>query len=184
MRKKKAQSAVEFLSTYGWVLLILLAALGILMKYGFLEPGKYLPEKVEFGNQLVAEEYFMDVDANVDGIEIDHVVAIKFRNGFPRDINIAAMMYDIGDGEHDCQIMSADLESGDNAIFACKVTGLSKRTKNKITFKVKFSRTNPSAPPHVITGIVYAEPASGEYCTLEYETGHRIHEIDHNNEVC
>ncbi len=188
MRGKKAQSAMEFLSTYGWVLLILLATLGILMKYGFLEPGKYLPEKVEFGDQLVAEEYFMDMDANGDGSNSDKVVAIKLRNNFPRDIKILNLTDSGLTVSKDSGVQSlcwndeVIIASGKSEIIACFMPSidLTERTKNKLNFQVKFMRVD-GTKEHIIFGTIYAEPVSGEYCTLEDEDGNNIYELDHNS---
>jgi len=42
---KKCQAAMEFLMTYGWVILFVLAAIGALAYFGILNPDRILPEK-------------------------------------------------------------------------------------------------------------------------------------------
>lgn len=42
---KKAQAAMEFLMTYGWAILVVLAAIGALAYFGVLSPGNLLPDK-------------------------------------------------------------------------------------------------------------------------------------------
>ena len=42
---KKAQAAMEFLMTYGWAILVVLAAIAALAYFGVLSPEKLLPEK-------------------------------------------------------------------------------------------------------------------------------------------
>ena len=42
---KKAQAAMEFLMTYGWAILVVLAAIAALAYFGVLSPEKFLPEK-------------------------------------------------------------------------------------------------------------------------------------------
>ena len=42
---RKAQAAMEFLMTYGWAILVVLAAIGALAYFGVLAPDKFLPEK-------------------------------------------------------------------------------------------------------------------------------------------
>jgi len=190
IKRKKAQSAMEFLTTYGWILLILLATIGVLMKYGFLEPGKYLPEKIEFGDQLVAEEYFFDDDVDGDGgPATDQLIAIKFRNNFPRDITILGYP-DLTkvitastnvDNYNLCWNDQVTISSGESQIIACWIPGigLTKNRKNKLNFQVQFKRVGGTRT-HTITGIVYAEPVSGEYCSLTDEDGTLIYEIDNN----
>jgi len=43
--KKKAQAAMEFLMTYGWAILVVLAAIGALAYFGVLKPQSFLPEQ-------------------------------------------------------------------------------------------------------------------------------------------
>jgi len=42
---KNAQAAMEFLMTYGWAILVVLAAIGALAYFGVLSPARFLPEK-------------------------------------------------------------------------------------------------------------------------------------------
>jgi len=44
-KHKKAQAAMEFLMTYGWAILVVLAAIAALAYFGVLSPEKFLPEK-------------------------------------------------------------------------------------------------------------------------------------------
>ncbi len=44
-RFKKSQAAMEFLMTYGWAILVVLAAIAALAYFGVLSPEKFLPEK-------------------------------------------------------------------------------------------------------------------------------------------
>lgn len=45
MMSKKAQAALEFLMTYGWAILVVLAAIGALAYFGVLNPSNFLPNK-------------------------------------------------------------------------------------------------------------------------------------------
>lgn len=45
MNMKKGQAAMEFLMTYGWAILVVLAAIGALAYFGVLSPDKFLPDK-------------------------------------------------------------------------------------------------------------------------------------------
>lgn len=42
---RRAQAAMEFLMTYGWAILVVLAAIGALAYFGVLSPDRFLPEK-------------------------------------------------------------------------------------------------------------------------------------------
>jgi uncharacterized protein (UPF0333 family) len=44
-KSSKSQAAMEFLMTYGWAILVVLAAIAALAYFGVLSPEKFLPEK-------------------------------------------------------------------------------------------------------------------------------------------
>ena len=44
-KHRKSQAAMEFLMTYGWAILVVLAAIAALAYFGVLSPEKFLPEK-------------------------------------------------------------------------------------------------------------------------------------------
>ncbi|MBN2881092.1 hypothetical protein JXM83_03490 [Candidatus Woesearchaeota archaeon] len=54
---KKAQAAMEFLMTYGWAILVVLAAIGALAYFGVLSPDKMLAEKTTFMAPLPNIDY-------------------------------------------------------------------------------------------------------------------------------
>lgn len=70
---KKGQAAMEFLMTYGWAILVVLAAIAALAYFGVLDPSNLIPEKTTFAAPL----------ASVDNAEIDlasNSFEIAFRN--------------------------------------------------------------------------------------------------------
>ena len=44
-KQTKSQAAMEFLMTYGWAILVVLAAIAALAYFGVLSPEKFLPQK-------------------------------------------------------------------------------------------------------------------------------------------
>lgn len=46
---RKAQAALEFLTTYGWAILVLLVAIGVLGQFGVLSPDRLLPDNCDMG---------------------------------------------------------------------------------------------------------------------------------------
>jgi len=45
VHNKRGQAAMEFLMTYGWAILVVLAAIAALAYFGVLSPDRFLPEK-------------------------------------------------------------------------------------------------------------------------------------------
>ena len=74
----KAQAAFEFLSTYGWALLVILIMIGALAYFGILNPGKVLPNRCYFGPEFSC----VDHQINTDGFKL------KLRNSIGSSVNI------------------------------------------------------------------------------------------------
>lgn len=58
---------MEFLMTYGWAILVVLAAIGALAYFGVLSPDKFLPDKCTISPPITCLEYKAEVNgANTD----------------------------------------------------------------------------------------------------------------------
>jgi hypothetical protein len=69
---RKGQAAMEFLMTYGWAILVVLAAIAALAYFGVLSPGKMLPERTTFSAPLPS------IDNAV--INTDGTIVVAFKN--------------------------------------------------------------------------------------------------------
>lgn len=58
--KKKAQMALEFLTTYGWALLMVLVAVGALSYFGVLSPSNYLDDRCVLGSPFVCQDFLVE----------------------------------------------------------------------------------------------------------------------------
>jgi len=54
---KKSQAAMEFLMTYGWAILVVLAAIAALAYFGVLSPEKFLPQKCVLDPGIACVQY-------------------------------------------------------------------------------------------------------------------------------
>lgn len=75
---KKAQAAMEFLMTYGWAVLVVLAAIGALAYFGVLSPGKFLPEKCTLPPGVAC------LDSKITNSSVELIM----QNSFGRDLTI------------------------------------------------------------------------------------------------
>jgi hypothetical protein len=78
---KRGQAAMEFLMTYGWAIVVVLAAIGALAYFGVLSPQKLLPDRTSFTAPL----------PNVDNAVVTatgNTVAIAFKNNKGVDITL------------------------------------------------------------------------------------------------
>lgn len=143
---RKGQAAMEFLMTYGWAIIIVLAAIGALAYFGVLSPQKLLPDRTVFPAPL----------PNVDNAVIslsDQTVAIAFMNNKGVDISIPGVSnFNISNPSSgaSCVAMTSSknptIANGDSFIltWACTFTGQSvgKKFKADVSFKYLNTETN------------------------------------------
>ena len=78
LMNRKSQAAMEFLMTYGWAILVVLAAIAALAYFGVLSPEKFLPEKCILAPGLACVQHRVTT--------ADTTLIIS--NGFGRTISI------------------------------------------------------------------------------------------------
>lgn len=77
---RKGQAAMEFLMTYGWAILVVLAAIGALAYFGVLSPDRFLPEKCQMPAGIACTGYTGTTTAvqvrmqNAGGFDMDSIV--------------------------------------------------------------------------------------------------------------
>jgi len=78
---KKGQAAMEFLMTYGWAILVVLAAIGALAYFGVLSPDRFMPSKCMVTGGFSCTQYkiasnntvYMEVQNNL-GVDATNIV--------------------------------------------------------------------------------------------------------------
>jgi hypothetical protein len=80
---RKAQAAMEFLMTYGWAILVVLAAIGALAYFGVLDPGKLLPERCQFPAGTDCTD-----KASIGGSDPNQYVTLAFKNSLGHAVTI------------------------------------------------------------------------------------------------
>ncbi|MFH0868151.1 MAG: hypothetical protein V1831_02475 [Candidatus Woesearchaeota archaeon] len=78
LKYRKSQAAMEFLMTYGWAILVVLAAIAALAYFGVLSPEKFLPEK------CLLETGFTCLSSKVETSQS----TIVFSNGYGKSVTI------------------------------------------------------------------------------------------------
>ncbi len=77
---KNGQAAMEFLMTYGWAILVVLAAIGALAYFGVLSPDKFLPEKCTANPPFACTQYKVSQGYNTVNMSLQNSVGtgVKF----------------------------------------------------------------------------------------------------------
>jgi hypothetical protein len=154
-RQRKGQVALEYLITYGWAFLVILAIVGVLGYFGLLNPSKYIPESCEFGEQLKCVDYSIQKKSSPYS-SID----FRFRNNFGEAINIT-----------DVYGPDLILQSDDNIIPSGEVKKISLQansvetwsigSKQRFDFVIEFKRSGGTTQYNV-SGSVFAEVIDGD----------------------
>ncbi|MFC1648505.1 hypothetical protein ACFL1B_03520 [Nanoarchaeota archaeon] len=148
---KKGQVAIEYLTTYGWVFLVLLIGIGTLMYFGFLSPSKFMPDRCWFSSQLICEDYMLTQNS----------VSFKVRNNFAKDIRIVTL-YGVDDRYPiDPSTCNLPIDVGVRQIeeVTCQfLTTLFQDDKYSIPVSIEFRRNESGAPPpplHNVSGEIF-----------------------------
>jgi hypothetical protein len=146
---KKAQAAMEFLMTYGWAILVVLAAVGALAYFGVLSPGNIMPAKCDLS------------PAGLDCIQTPFAnstnVVFTVTNSFGYDLNsftINPISTDVVCSS--VSIPGNNITSGETAVITLGCTGLQqgKRYKAEFSLMSLSSSGQPVASSGTITGKV------------------------------
>ncbi len=61
---RKSQAALEFLTTYAWVFIIILITIAALAYFGVLSPSKLLPDRCNFGSEVTCDKNRMIIQTS------------------------------------------------------------------------------------------------------------------------
>jgi hypothetical protein len=148
-RSKKGQAALEYMITYGWAFVVIIAAISVLGYFGFLNPNKYIPESCEFGEQLKCVDYY--VDSN-------ETIIFRFRNNFETDIILLS-----ASGDAQGREFGGDIDNGAITDGAVKRITLKANkdvfagSKERFDIQFTFKRDAFGAPEHNLSGSLFAE---------------------------
>ena len=74
---KKGQVAIEYLTTYGWIILIALLSVGVVSYLGMVNPNNYAPEECRIQGELDCLDKYLSTDGNL---------TFLIKNNYPVDL--------------------------------------------------------------------------------------------------
>ncbi|MBR9692197.1 hypothetical protein GOV06_05430 [Candidatus Woesearchaeota archaeon] len=121
---KKGQAAMEFLMTYGWAILVVLAAIAALAYFGVLSPDRFLPEKCTMPSGIAC------IDFRYSGTAIE--MAIQNGAGFDMTgISVAVNGTGCNAADNSTQ---TTLTNGQQATYSVTCSPASGKFKGDVTF--------------------------------------------------
>ncbi|MBD3303870.1 hypothetical protein GF343_01895 [Candidatus Woesearchaeota archaeon] len=126
---EKGQAAIEFLLTYGWVILVFIIAIGALLYFGFLSPETFGQEQCEIVPGLDCQ----DVQATNDEL------TLVIENNLGQDVFIQK----ISDPEGKCSLEEGkELKNSEQETFVlsdCKYGSKGEKLKTELDFEYQSS---------------------------------------------
>lgn len=141
MINKKGQAAMEFLMTYGWAILVVIAAIAALAYFGVLDPARLLPERCQFPAGMDCIDKAAITTGSV-------TVALRNNQGFPITVSDATVS---GTGGCDTPQMAVGATGAlgamntsvpNNEVFRVEISGCTLTSGDKFDEDVTVTYTN------------------------------------------
>lgn len=163
MKNTKAQAALEFLSTYGWALMVVMVMIAALAYFGVLNPTRVLPERCIFGNGLNCGDWAIYKD---QGTSQNAAVGVKLMNALGQTIYVDYAEIEFNGAVVGCSTVPGseeELPADANVQIYCRSSDVvvGEKKKAKISFYYKKSIDGFK---QVSLGDVYATAQNGGFC--------------------
>jgi hypothetical protein len=131
---KKAQAAMEFLMTYGWAILVVLAAIAALAYFGVLSPDRFLPEKCTLPSGIACLDFRYTGSA----------IQMSIQNGQGFDMNNISVAVNGTNCVASDTTTAPTLTNGQKATYSVSCTPLSGKFKGAVTINYVNQETGMS----------------------------------------
>jgi len=131
MLNKKAQEGVEFLMTYGWAILVVLACIGALAYFGVLNPERFMPEKCILPSGMACTD-FVVVNSRLD----ENVLTTVRLKIYHENYIINELQLRDGLRKYRCELV---LSSEISSLFDCEVPFADLKFKSDIVIDYRRS---------------------------------------------
>jgi len=142
----RGQSAVEFLVTYGWAILVLVIILGLLFTSGIFSPSYLVSEECSLGPKLPCKFLLYNEDGTTK-------LALQVTNGFGYKIRVTKATLSMTDGTRefvpDLPAEGYAVESGANVVIKSEIIGYAapKSAIEKINAVIEYYSCAPEVNP-------------------------------------
>ena len=121
---KKSQAALEFIMTYGWAIMVVLIAIGVLAQFGVLSPDRFLKNDCSLQAGVACLEHKVSLTS----------IQMRVKNLQGKDmINVVADAQDCGDSGS-----AVNIPNGDTYTFTITCGSSLGGTKYKGSFNITY----------------------------------------------
>lgn len=150
MKQRKAQAALEFLTTYGWALLAIIVAIGALTYFGGNNVENSLPETCTFGGDFTCSTFAVAEDGRV---------GLTFQNNLDRRIIVTEIeCIDPAGNKNNVDIYDTRVPPGTEIILYCGTATGTFSGRDKWQVKVYYSYDETGALSRTTTAELLASP--------------------------
>lgn len=165
MRKtKKSQAALEFLTTYGWAFIMILATIGALAYFGIIDVTSMLPDRCLFGVDFECKDYRLAIDT----VNNQHRADFMIVNSLGETIMVTGATCTFPNGRQELVTNSSGLlpnpwASGTTQTLYCRawdkgdgvLGGLVKKQKQKVRISFTYQHGSQGFP-HLVEGEIFS----------------------------
>lgn len=132
--KGKSQSALEFLTTYGWAFLVILIMIGALAFFGVLNPQRFLPDRCISAPGFYCEEFQISQNTLQFAIRNQQGSAINLNNITATAEGLSGVAFT------DCNFVETQLSQNELTFVNCAVDGIiTDGSKIKVSYVLDYS---------------------------------------------
>ncbi|MBN1175078.1 hypothetical protein JXA48_00385 [Candidatus Woesearchaeota archaeon] len=161
MKSKRAQAAIEFLTTYGWSFIILVAILGLMGYFGVTNIGDRLPSQCSFDEAFLCSAYIAQSDGSF---------SFEIVSQLSGEINITKVLCIFPRSDEGVLINLSDstpytLARGDNITVSCDYTtlgvgDLGLKKKDRFQAKIIYEDNVAGSLPDLATAEIVSDVSS------------------------
>jgi hypothetical protein len=153
LRKKRAQAAIELLTTYGWAIIGVLLVIGALAYFNVFDAKRFVAERCDTGPQIQCQGAYLGVYSNTE--YNPEYFEMEIKNNYLVDIDIDSVSIPLSTGEIELMnveegVPYATLHPGNLSRFyiaSNNIGTLHKGDKNELPVKIIFRRHTPTNTP-------------------------------------
>ena len=158
--KRQGQAAVEFLTTYGWMLLIIVVVMGALWQFGVFDFSSRIPSSCYFGTEFDCGAFMISTNGSI-GFELTNLL--------PKTIILNKSVVTFSEKSYSVDFSEASLSSGETkTIFLSPSNSIPLSGKVRAQVQLIYQYDEDSALPRIVSGEIIADVTDDQTIIDEY----------------